>query len=113
MDSQPISRRAATVSDVTPFRLFSAFYNTSAYGRRRGEPGIINFTFGNPHDMPQDAYVETLREAVTPLNKDWFAYKQYEPAAQETAAAGLARLTGIPFAPEDILLTTGGFMAIL
>jgi aspartate aminotransferase len=113
MDSQPISRRAAQVSDVTPFRLFNAFYNTSAYGRRRGEPGIIDFTFGNPHDMPQDAYVETLREALTPLNKDWFAYKQYEPAAQEAAAAGLARLTGVPFAAEDILLTTGGFTAIL
>ena len=113
MESQPVSRRATKVSDVSLFRLFSAFYNTSAYGRRRGEPGIIDFTFGNPHDMPPSAYVETLREAVTPLNKDWFAYKQYEPAAQEAAAAGLAHLTGIPFAPEDILLTTGGFAAIL
>lgn len=116
MDSQPTSRRAAAVGAVTPFRHFNTFYTTSTYGRRKGEPGIIDFTFGNPHDMPPDAYVATLRAAVTPRNKDWFAYKQYkqyEPAAQAAAAAGLARLIGIPFAPEDILLTSGGFAAIL
>src|SRR5215212_9956061 len=36
----------------------------------------------------------------------------YEPAAQDAAAASLGQLTGLPFEPDDILLTTGGFAAL-
>ncbi len=34
------------------------------------------------------------------------------PSAQDVAAAGLRRLLAVPFEPEDVLLTTGGFSAI-
>ncbi len=108
----PISRRAATTRGLTSFRLVNDFYFNSAYARRRGEPGTLDFTFGNPHDMPPASYVDALRDALTPQNKDWFAYKEYVRAAQEAAATGLRNLLGMPFAPEDVLLTTGGFTAI-
>ena len=48
----------------------------------------------------------------TPQHEGWFAYKKYEPAAQEAAAASLGQLTGLPFEPDDMLLTTGGFAAL-
>ena len=73
---------------------------------------MLDFTFGDPREMPPEAYVSALRTAVTPQHEGWFAYKQYEPAAQEAAAASLGQLTGLPFEPDDILLTTGGFAAL-
>jgi aspartate aminotransferase len=112
MTALPISRRAAALPELTSFKLIRDFFFHSAYARRRTEPGIVDFTFGNPHEMPPAAYVDTLRQAIEPRTKDWFAYKDYEPAAQEAAAASLERLLGMPFLPEDIRLTTGGFTAI-
>ena len=112
MTDSPISRRAAALPELVSFQRLRDFFLDSAYARRHTEPGISDFTFGNPHEMPPAEYVDALREALAPQDKDWFAYKQYEPAAQEAAAASLARLLGLPFEPADILLTTGGFAAI-
>ena len=62
--------------------------------------------------MPQTAYVEALRDSLTPRNEGWFGYKSNEPSAQAAAAASLQKLLGIPFEPADVHLTTGGFTAI-
>lgn len=112
MTALPISKRAAAFQDLTSFKLIGDFYSSSTYARRRTDPDVIDFTFGNPHDLPPSAYVDALRQALIPQDKDWFAYKDYVPAAQEAAAAALARLLGMPFIPDDIMLTTGGFTAI-
>jgi len=112
MDSSPISRRATAFHDLKSFTVVRDFIWHSPYTERYTDPAILDFTFGNPHDMPMPEYVDALRDAITPQNKDWFAYKDYVPAAQEAAAASLERLLRMPFAPEDILLTTGGFAAI-
>ena len=112
MPALPISRRAAAIHQLTSFTMFNDFLTHSPLAQRQGDPNVADFTFGNPHDMPQPAYVDALRSVLTPQSKDWFAYKSYEPAAQEAAAASLERLLGLPFAPEDICLTTGGFTAI-
>lgn len=112
MTALPISKRAAAFPELTSFRLIGDFYSSSTYARRRTDPDVIDFTFGNPHDMPPSAYVDALRQALIPQDKDWFAYKDYVPAAQEAAAAALARLLDMPFIPDDIMLTTGGFTAI-
>jgi aspartate aminotransferase len=108
-----ISRRAAGIRHLPTFCLFDDFYAHSVYARSRGRKGGIDFTFGNPHDMPQRGYVEALRDAVEPQSAGWFSYKESEPPAQEAAATGLRRLLGMPFAPEDVLLTSGGFAAIV
>ena len=107
-----VSRRAHAVAATAPVRLLLDYLAAIDYFRRRDEPGMLDFTFGDPREMPSRAYVSALREAVEPRHGGWFAYQQYQPAAQEAAAAGLRRLTGLPFAPEDVLLTTGGFAAL-
>jgi aspartate aminotransferase len=113
VDLHQVSKRARALHhDVGPLVGFREFYLNSPYAVRRFEPDIIDFTLGNPHDMPMPEYVDALRSVVEPRNKDWFAYKTYELPAQEAAAASLERHLGLSFAPEDILLTTGGFSAI-
>lgn len=112
MTTMPISQRAAALPNLTSFNLLSDFLRNSLHARRHTEPGVIDFAFGNPHDMPQPAYVDALRQALIPRDKDWFAYKLHIPAAQVAAAESLQRLLGMPFTPDDILLTTGGFTAI-
>jgi aspartate aminotransferase len=106
-----VSTRAGAVSHALS-RIFSGYLEEIDYYRRRDQPGILDFTFGDPREMPPEAYVSALRTAITPQHEAWFAYKMHEPAAQEAAAASLRRLTGLPFEPEDILLTTGGFAAL-
>ena len=111
VSDQTVSLRAAAVSSAVS-SLLVEYLEGIDYFSRREEPGALDFTFGDPREMPPAAYVSALQTALTPQRVDWFAYKTYEPAAQEAAAASLAQLTGLPFAPEDILLTTGGFAAL-
>jgi aspartate aminotransferase len=87
-------------------------YFFSRYAERRGDPRICDFTFGNPHEMPLPPLVEAIRRHAIPLNKDWFAYKTSEAAPQAFLAECLTRELTLPFAPEDIALTNGGFAAI-
>jgi aspartate aminotransferase len=108
---QTLSSRAEAVSRAVS-HILSGYLEDIDYFTHRDHPGVLDFTFGDPREMPPQAYVSALRTAVTPQDEGWFAYKMYEPAAQEAAAASLARLTGLPFEPDDILLTTGGFAAL-
>ena len=88
------------------------FVEESAWARRRDKPGIVDFAIGNPHEEPLPAFVEALQRWSVPRNKDWFAYKLSEPAAQEAAAAGLRERRGDPFAAEDICLTNSAIAAL-
>ena len=107
-----VSRRAASIAATEPLRLLFGFMQSIDFFRRHENAELLDFTIGDPHEMPPDAYVAALREAAIPRNETWFAYKWYEPEAQQAAAASLARLTGLPFEPADMLLTTGGFAAL-
>ena len=109
---QTVSRRARVIAATEPFRLFWGFLQVIEYDRRREEPGAMDFTFGDPREMPPPVNVSTLGDALTPRNEGWFAYKGYEPEAPQAAASSLATLTGLPFEPENMLLTTGGFAAL-
>ena len=106
-----VSARAAQLASIPSFRRVDAYTRESA-SRRRSQTGGSDFTFGNPHQMPVDRYVNTLRDALTPQNDQWFAYQTNGEAAREAAADSLQRLLDVPFRPEDIYLTTGGFAAI-
>lgn len=88
------------------------FYFTSRYGKRRGDPGICDLTFGNPHEMPLSGIVTALRERALPNDKDWFAYKTSEEDPQKFLAQRLRSELALPFEPSDIALTTGAFAAI-
>lgn len=102
--------RARAVASIPSLLRVQEFLG--AHARRQHDPGICDFTLGNPHQMPQEAYVSALREQLEPRNESWFAYKTNGTEAQAAAARSLRRLLEMPFEPEDIHLTTGGFTAI-
>lgn len=106
-----VSDRALRLASIPSFRRVDAYLKASS-SRRKTQTGGCDFTFGNPHQMPAAHYVDTLRNALTPRNDQWFAYQTNGEAAREAAAESLQRLLDVPFRPEDIYLTTGGFAAI-
>ncbi len=73
---------------------------------------MANFLFGNPHELPLPGVVEALRRLVEPQHKDWFAYQTFQRPAQEAVASGLRSRYGLPFEPDDVLLTTGAFAGL-
>ena len=112
MDDYPVARRVATIASAKPFPLLYDFYRKSGYEARRHLPGVLDFTFGDPHDPPAAAYVESLQEATIPRNEIWFAYNMGDPTALAAATASLRTHLGIPFELADLRLTSGGFAAI-
>ena len=111
MTDHPISSRVSKISRATQFETLFEFFR-DFYADRRHLPGTLDLTFGDPHDMPSPGYVEALRNAITPQDELWFAYKMNEPEAQRAAAESLRGHVGLPFEADDIHLTTGGFAAI-
>lgn len=83
------------------------------YGERRLEPGISDFTFGNPHEMPLPGLVAAIRKRAQPHDKNWFAYKSSEKEPQAFLAEHVGRELGLALEPADIALTTGAFAAIM
>ncbi|WP_411374029.1 aminotransferase class I/II-fold pyridoxal phosphate-dependent enzyme [Arthrobacter sp. MPF02] len=109
--SRAVSARAAQLASIPSFRRVEN-YMREAVARGQGRPDACDFTFGNPHQMPPDRYVNTLRDALTPQHDQWFAYQTNGEAAREAAAGSLRQLLDVPFRAEDLYLTTGGFAAI-
>jgi aspartate aminotransferase len=95
------------------FAAVNQFYSSSRYAERRLDPGISDFTFGNPHELPLPGLVAAIRERAQPRDKNWFAYKTSEEEPRAFVAAHLARELGLAFEPADIALTTGAFAAIM
>ena len=112
MDDHPVSARSVQIQQAESFRMLFDFARRSGYQERRLEPGVLDFTFGDPHDLPQPDYVEALRAAVLPKDELWFAYKFSQEAAQEAAAGSLSRHLGLDWPADRIRMTTGGFGAI-
>lgn len=106
-----VSERAARLASVPSFQRVDSFIRRYL-NRGQDQRTVCDFTFGNPHQMPPDRYVTTLRDALVPRDDQWFAYKTNVETAQEAAAQSLERLLDVPFRTEDIFLTTGGFAAI-
>ena len=105
-----ISDRAAAAGAC--FANVREFFFSSRYGVRRGDPGICDFTFGNPQELPLPGLVDTIQRHAVPLNKNWYAYKTSEDEPRAFIAERLGAELGIAFAPEDIALTAGAFGAI-
>jgi aspartate aminotransferase len=107
----PVSSRIRAADAA--FSAVRNFYFSSRYGERRLEPGISDFTFGNPHEMPLEGIVAAIRDRAIPHDKNWFAYKTSEETPQRFVAETLGRELGLPFEPADIALTAGAFAAIM
>ena len=80
--------------------------------RHHLEPGVADFVFGNPQELPLPGLVDALQRHAEPKDKDWFAYKFSEANARDTVAATLRRRTGIDYDPDDIAMTAGAFGAL-
>lgn len=109
--TQPFAARRMeqTAHALTPF---INFFSDSTFSRLVGTPGMADFTFGNPQEMPLPAFVQALQTWTVPQHKDWFAYNQSIESAQSAVAAALCARRGQSFAPEDILMTNGAFAGL-
>jgi aspartate aminotransferase len=90
---------------------FLGFFN-GPIGSSLARPGMANFAFGNPNEMPLPGYVTALHEHLEPKAIDWFAYKLSEPKSQATVARTLTARTGLAWDPADVAMTNGGFAAL-
>jgi aspartate aminotransferase len=105
-----VTNRAHMLQNIlTPL---DRFFSKSKWAERFGDPDICDFTIGNPHDMPLDALVNTLKHWITPRDKYWFAYKRNERKAQEVVSESLRDSHSMPFEPEDIFMTNGATAAL-
>jgi aspartate aminotransferase len=103
---------ARTMAAAASFEPVKSFYFNSRYGAKRGDPGICDFTFGNPHEFPLPNLVRAIHKHVDPQHKDWFAYKTSEGEPCSFLAARLGEELNLPFEAEDFAMTAGAFGAI-
>jgi aspartate aminotransferase len=82
------------------------------FSKLNENPDVANFAVGNPLEMPMAELVDTLRTHLEPRRRNWFAYKFSEPKARIAVAKSLTTGTGMPWDPEDVALTNGGFAAL-
>lgn len=106
LPSQRIARIAGTLQPV--YSLLAQ----SEWARRKGDPDIYDFTVGNPHEMPLEAFSDALRRWSVPQNEMWYGYHDNTPEARAVIAASLRERRGEPFEDEDIFLTNGAFAGI-
>jgi len=105
-----VSRRIADLQ--ASLQPLLAFLNESDHAKRIGDPTICDFVFGNPHEMPLDGLVESIRRHAVPKNKDWFAYTIRDASATRAIADSLRARTSLGFEPDDIYLAPGTFGAL-
>jgi aspartate aminotransferase len=107
---KPVSERSdRLLASMAPiFR----FINESTWSRRRGEPGICDFSMGNPHEMPLPDLVAAYSSWIEPRNEHWYAYKMNEPKSREVLAGSLRQWRKMPFEPEDVFVTNGAIAAL-
>ncbi len=106
LPSQRITRIAGTLQSVY------TFFTQSTWSRHREDVNICDFTVGNPHEMPLEAFSAALGRWSVPRNDQWYAYQDNSPAARAVVAASLRKQRGLPFEDDDIFLTNGAFAGI-
>jgi aspartate aminotransferase len=77
--------------------------------RERGAENVFDFTLGNPDVEPPQQVLEALRRVAAnprPMAHGYMPNAGY-PAVRQAMAAKLSRETGLPFVPEDVIMTVG------
>ncbi len=72
-----------------------------------------DFALGNPQEMPMNEFVSALGAAVTPRDKNWYAYKMNESSSRDIVNSSLFKLTKRRYNSEDIFITNGATGALL
>jgi len=83
------------------------FYAKATYMSRSQEPGSLDFTLGDAHELPPPGFVEALQRWIVPQNESWFGYKNNLPTSRATVSAALKAQRGLSIEPEDIFMTNG------
>jgi aspartate aminotransferase len=102
------SRLLKAIQAPTPSELLAK----ANYMNRKHEPGSIDFTEGDAHELPPPGFVEALQRWSIPQNESWFGYKDNLPQARVTVSEGLKMQRGLAIAPEDIFLTNGSLISL-
>ncbi|MEG3988252.1 aminotransferase class I/II-fold pyridoxal phosphate-dependent enzyme [Microcoleus sp. S28C3] len=102
------SRLLKAIQAPTPSELLAK----ANYMNRKHEPGSIDFTEGDAHELPPPGFVEALQRWSIPQNESWFGYKDNLPQARVAVSEGLKMQRGIAIAPEDIFLTNGSLISL-
>ena len=55
-----------------------SWYTGGSWEQHHLDPGVADFTFGNPQELPLPGLVSALQRNAEPKDKDWFAYKLNE-----------------------------------
>ena len=71
-----------------------SWFSDGSWERHHLDPGIADFTFGNPQELPLPGLVDALQRHAVPQDKDWFAYKMSEEEPRTVVAESLRRRTG-------------------
>jgi len=82
--------------------------------RERGAANVFDFSLGNPEVEPPEAILDALGRVVNakrPHSHGYMPNAGY-PEVREIIARGLAGRTGVPFAWEDVIMTSGAAGAI-
>lgn len=111
---EPCSRQMRQIYESA--RDFMDFFTRSRWATLRRDPATVpkhDFVTGNPYQMPLPEIGDALARASTPQHKDWFAYKMSESPSQAVVARSLRERLDVPFAEDDVHMTSGGFSAIL
>ena len=85
------------------------WFTGGSWERHHLDPGVADFTFGNPQELPLPGLVDALQRHAVPGDKDWFAYKMSEEEPRSVVADVLRQRTGLAYRPEDVALTAGAF----
>jgi aspartate aminotransferase len=104
----PVSARVRRAADS----MTTLLEHLNRWDAQRAAPGVCDLMLGNPQELPLPGLVSALQRHAVPQDKDWFAYKRSESTARTTVAEALRAWRGVPFAAEDVFLTTGAFGAL-
>ena len=97
-------RLLKTIEYQTPIAKFS---QQATYMSRKNDPGSLDFSLGDAHEMPSPEFVAALQRWAVPQNQGWYGYKGNLSESQTTVSNALKEKRGLVFDPEDIFMTNG------
>ena len=101
MDS-PIARRAAASLAAA-----GGVFRFLRQPRDLAHPEACDFLAGNPQEMAERAYIETVQRALVPDSPSYYAYGPPWRPAVEAVASALGPRLGLDLDPDDVFLTRG------
>ena len=103
--SHKISSKLLTIIESsTPI---GEFYKNATYMSLRNDPGSLDFTLGDSHEMPLPGFVEALQKHAIPRELGWYGYKGSLQETRDVVAKALKKYRNISIYPDDILMTNG------